>query len=99
MTSSSVLMWARMWVERRTKEFPMALITKDVFGTLGAVGGGIVGFSESLRMRNGILWRPTLGATVGGCAGFFMGLFPYHTFGLAVAADIAYTCLDVNREK
>jgi hypothetical protein len=61
------------------------------FGSLGALFGGAYGFSQSLSERNGVVWRPTMGAACGGVMGLTIGLFPYQTFGLLLVVDGAYS--------
>jgi hypothetical protein len=69
----------------------MTEVLKASFGGVGGIFGGAYGFSQSLRERNGVVWRPTMGAAVGGTLGFTVGLFPYQAFGLLLAVDAAYT--------
>ena len=78
-------------VERRAKVLPMTEVLKASFGGVGVIFGGTYGFSQSLRERNGLVWRPTMGAALGGALGYTVGLFPYQAFGLLLAVDAVYT--------
>jgi len=78
-------------VEHRVKKVPITNILKDSFMGVGAFFGGIYGFKKSLEHSNGVVWRPTMGFLGGGAIGFTVGLFPFHTFGLIIIGDVAYT--------
>jgi hypothetical protein len=79
------------FVTQRIKNVPLTNITKDVLSTGGGILGGCYGFSNALYNNNGVLWRPSVGFMVGYSIGFLCGLFPYHTFGVVLAADAAHT--------
>jgi hypothetical protein len=80
-------------IDHQVKKYPFVNITKDSFQWVGMLLGGIYGFKESLRNENGVIWRPSLGVVVGGCAGYTTGLFPFHVFGLLLSSDLIYTGL------
>jgi len=78
-------------VENQGKKVPITNVLKDAFMGVGAFFGGIYGFSNSLHHENGLFWRPSLGMATGGLLGYTVGLFPFHTMGLAIAGDLSYT--------
>jgi hypothetical protein len=86
-------------VTQRVKNVPLTTITKDVLSTGGGILGGCYGFSNALYNNNGVLWRPSVGFMVGYSIGFLCGLFPYHTFGVVLAADAAHTYLHYKKFK
>ena len=78
-------------VENRVKKLPVTEVLKDSFKVVGIVFGCAYGLNRSLDYSDGLMWRPTLGAVVGGTIGYTVGLFPFHAFGLLLAGDVAHT--------
>ena len=76
----------------------MVELTAHPFMTVGAVFGGAIGFTSSLRNENGPIWRTTMGSAVGGSIGLLVGLYPYQAFSLLLVSDIAWSFCD-NVEK
>jgi hypothetical protein len=79
------------FVAKRATSVPITMITKDVFGIMGAILGGSYGFTNAMHNSNGVIWRPSGGAVIGYTTGVACGLFPYHTFGILVTADAVHS--------
>jgi hypothetical protein len=78
-------------IEHRVKKLPITDVLKDSFMGVGAIFGGAYGWYSSLKHCDGVLWRPSMGIVSGGALGFTVGLFPFHSFGLLLMGDVAYT--------
>lgn len=57
------------WIYKRTLKLPMVELTAHPFMTVGAIFGGAIGFTSSLRNQNGPIWRTTMGTALGGSMG------------------------------